>query len=402
VKISKKTLRITAVLAAIILLITACNLPMQAATPQAAPAQTTATSTANQPIPSPEPTQDSGLPSALYLLSKDQGGLHQVWRISQDRTVIEKLTAEPNTVDNFAVNPSSGKIAYITNNQIYLINADKSGRTLIVDGSGHDENNDSYYFREKINGLAWSKDGSQLAYGQNGLNIYSAASGTSQNIILNELEEGQGGMIFPRAIYTPISWSPDGSLLLVDIGFIEAGTLGIYNPETGNIVRLGEGIVCCHPIWSPDSRSVVVGSPYFGMIASGLWRYNVTTGAETELIPTTSDDNTLNYAGWPVVLSDGQLQFFYGNTADFPSSDVPLTMVRTAPDGQTGLTALRNEEWVNYEVIWSPGGNLAITIQPTPGEAPGWPRLGPVVLIPTDGSPAIPLGINGYLLRWGP
>ena len=190
-------------------------------------------------MPTPELPDITALSSALYLLSEDQGGLFQIWRISQDRSAIEKLTTEPVTVDNFSVNPANGKIAYITNNQIYLINADKTARTLIVDGSGHDENNDNFYFREKINGLAWSKDGSTLAYGQNGLNIYTVASNTSENIILNELEEAQGGMIFPRAIYTPASWSPDGNLLLVDIGFIEAGTLGVYNRESGEIVRLG-------------------------------------------------------------------------------------------------------------------------------------------------------------------
>jgi hypothetical protein len=334
-------------------------------------------------------------------LSKDAGGLFQVWRVSQDRSSTIQLTSEPENVDEFAINPITGQIAYLTNNQVYLINADTTGRTLLIDGSGTDQTSDEYFFREKIAGLSWNNDGTELAYGQNGLNLYTLASSTSEKIIENELEEQDSGFIFPRAIYSPLNWSPDGSLMLVDVGFYEGGTIAIFSPASGEVTQLGEGIVCCHPTWSPDSSSIVVASPYIGMISSGLWRYDVTTGAQTELIPTTSENNILNFAGWPVVLPDGQLQFFYGITGDFPNGDIPLQMVRTAADGQSNLTVVRNEDWLNYEALWSPDGRLAVTVQPMPGVAAGWPRIGPVVLLPASEDAVVPLGINGYQLQWG-
>lgn len=347
------------------------------------------------------PPSFTDLPAALYLLGAGNNGLTQVFRISQDRSTTTQMTEEPENVDGYAVNPVTGQVAYLSNNQIYLINADTTGRTLLVDGSDYIAETDDYFFRLKISGLSFSGDGATLAYGQNGLNLLNLADNTSQKVIENELDE-QNGFIFPRALYTPLNWSPDGSLMMVDIGFYEGGTIGIFSPATGEVTRLGEGIVCCHPTWSTDSRSVVLASPYLGMVASGLWRYDVQTGAGQELIPTALGENHFNFAGWPLVLPDNTLQFFYGSTAEYPSGDVPLAMVRSNADGVTNRTIIRIEEWQNYDVLWSPDGRLAVAVMPQPGEAPGWPRIGPVVLIPASADAVVPLGINGYDLQWGP
>jgi len=167
-------------------------------------------------------------------------------------------------------------------------------------------------------------------------------------------------------------------------------------------LKLGEGIVCCQPTWSPDSRSIVIASPFLGMVDSGLWRLDTSTGIETELIPATSPDDTLNFAGWPVVLENGDLRYFYTNTPSFPSGEVPLLLVNSASDGVSSRTILRPEHWLNYEVLWAVDGSLAVAVQPITGEAAGWPRTGPIVIIPPTQDPVIPLGINGYQLQWGP
>jgi hypothetical protein len=146
----------------------------------------------------------------------------------------------------------------------------------------------------------------------------------------------------------------------------------------------------------------VVASPFLGYIDSGLWRIDTITGKATELIPATSPDETLNFAGWPVVLDNGDLRYFYTNTPSFPTGDVPLLMVNSASDGVSGRTILRLENWLNYEVLWAENGTLALAVQPITGEDAGWPRTGPIVLIPPSEDPVIPLGINGYQLQWGP
>ncbi|MEJ2759084.1 MAG: hypothetical protein P8046_11440, partial [Anaerolineales bacterium] len=264
---------------------------------------------------------------------------------------LAKLTTEPEGVDDYAVSPAEGRIAYITNNQLVVLNSDGVGRTVLVDGSGLIAESETYYYTQQIRGLSWSPDGSLLSYGQDGLHVYDFTTSTDTHVIPNDLDYRSGNLIFPNMLYSPLEWSADGNLMLVNIGFYEAGTLGIYKPETGDVSQLGSGILCCHPTWSPDSRSIVIASPYIGMIESGLWRVDTSTGAKSELIPTTSADDTLNFAGWPLVLPSGKLRYFYNNTPEFPDGDVPLLMVQSASDGVTDRTILRPEEWRNFEVL---------------------------------------------------
>jgi hypothetical protein len=357
----------------------------------------------SQPDEEPQATEPDGLlPHTLYYLSSADGEIFQVWMLDRDGLSNTRVTSEPNGVDEYSVSPADGRVAFITNNQIYIINPSGDQRQLLVDGSSSIAESDEYFYTQRINGLSWSPDGGSLAYGRNGLHIYHFETQTDEHVLPNEIEERDSGFLFPQALYSPYQWSPDGSQLLVNISYYEAGTLGIYTPGSPEIEKLGDRIICCQPTWSPDSRSIVVASPFLGYIDSGLWRIDTITGKATELIPATSPDETLNFAGWPVVLDNGDLRYFYTNTPSFPTGDVPLLMVNSASDGVSGRTILRLENWLNYEVLWAENGTLALAVQPITGEDAGWPRTGPIVLIPPSEDPVIPLGINGYQLQWGP
>jgi len=345
---------------------------------------------------------DTLLPHALYYLSSSDDGNFQVWMLSRDGNTASRVTAETGSVEEFSVSQADGRIAYITNNQLHVVNSNGDQHEILIDGSGTIAETDQYFFSQKISGLSWSPDGSTLAYGRNGLHLYHFDTQLDEHVLLNDLEDRGEGMIFPKALYSPFQWSPDGSQLLVNIAYYEAGTLGIYTPGNPDVLKLGEGIVCCQPTWSPDSRSIVIASPFLGIVDSGLWRIDTTTGIETELIPATSPDDTLNFAGWPVVLENGDIRYFYTNTPSFPSGEVSLLLVNSASDGVSNRTILRPEPWLNYEVLWAEDGSLAAAVQPVTGEIAGWPRTGPIVVIPPSEDPVIPIGINGYHLQWGP
>ena len=352
--------------------------------------------------PAPIGSPEIFLPHSLYFLSEEDGDGFQLWMVGKDGLNKRKITAEPAGIDDYAVSRADGKIAYITQNQLVTVYPDGSGRRVWVDGSADISEKEEYYLRLKIIDVSWSLDGRLLAYGRNGLHIIDTTSETDAHIIENEIDDQGNGFIIPEAIYSPQEWSPDGSQLLVNIGFYEAGTLGVYHLETQEIVRLGDGILCCHPAWSPDSRSVVVGSPFIGMTNSGLWRTDTNTGHKVELIPNTSPDNTLNFAGWPMVMPTGDLRYFYSNTPEFPDGEVPLIMVQSDSDGATNRVLIRPEKWINYEALWAEDGSLAVAVQPVTGQSPGWPRTGPIVMIPASGDPVQPLGVNGFMLQWGP
>lgn len=407
----KKLLQFGALLALAVVLF-GCTLPTQNATGNtsqemiatsvAATQAAQADETTGEEIPADAPEGPTLLPHSLYFLTDAGGDTFQVWMVDASGSNPVQITSEPDGIDSFAVSPVDGRVAYITNNQLVVLNHDGVGRSVLVDGSGLIAESDSYYYTQRISGVSWSPDGSLLAYGQDGLHIYSFATSTDSHIIANDINYVDGGGAFPNMLYSPLEWSPDGSQMLVNISFIEGGSLGVYTAATGNVVQLGTGILCCHETWSPDSRSIVIASPYLGMIQSGLWWIDTRTGTVSELIPTTSEDETLNFVGWPLVLPSGELRYFYNNTPDFPEGDTPLIMVQSGSDGVSDRTILRPETWENDDVLWAADGSLVVAVEPDPATASDWPRTGPIVVIPVSEDPVIPLGVNGYGLQWGP
>jgi WD40 repeat protein len=343
------------------------------------------------------------LPSSLYYLSDLPDGVFQVWRLDESGSFPQQVTDEVEGVSGFDVNRGDGQVAYISQNRLFVVNADGSGRTMLVDGGPVEELSDEYLYTRSLSGVAWAGSGRVIAYGRNGIHLYFIGEQSDFHVVQNVVEEGETGTLFPVGLYTPISWSPDSNVLLVGIGFFEGGTLGVYNLGKNELVRLGgEGIVCCQPAWAPDSSSVLVASPMFGISPSGLWRYNAQTGEETELIHHTSADETLNFVNWPLQLPDGSLQFFFNNLAAFPTAEASLLMVFSGPDGIEGPEMIRSEYWENYEVLWAEDGSLAVAVQPATGVAASWPRTGPILVIPASADPPVPLPANGYSLRWGP
>ena len=350
-----------------------------------------------------EEVQDdtSILPHALYFLSDIGTGGFQVWRLDRDSITQNQVTTEVVPVIDFTVSPVDGRVAYVVNNQLYVINPDGSERTLLVDGGAVDEEDPDYHFLRKINGLSWSPDGSILAFGQNGINFYNFAEVSSSLVLPSNLDPLEGIYPYPQALYVPLSWSPDGRFLLMDIGIYEGATLGVFDLTSSGVIRFGEHMVCCHPAWVPDSKSVLVANPYAGILNSGLWRYDAAAGSVTELVSEDSSDGTLNFVGWPMQMPGGELQYFFTNIAGFPESGIVLTLVRAGNDGVSERTLLRQETWDLYEVLWSLDGSLLVAVQSYYEDAP-MPRDGTIILVDTLGSPVRPLVVNGYKLRWGP
>ncbi|MEN8240857.1 MAG: hypothetical protein ABFS17_02960, partial [Chloroflexota bacterium] len=303
----------------------------------------------------------------------------------------------------FDISPSDGQVAYITQNQLFLINSDGSGRTLLIDGGLVDEQSKAYHFSRKLNGVNWSPGGEMLAYGLDGIHFYLLSEQSDLHVVQNTILEDTEGELRPTELYSPVSWSPDGSRILLEVGLVEGGSLAVFHLESGALVRLGsDGIVCCHPAWSPESDSVLVASPTIGVLPAGLWRFDAETGREIELIHHTSDDGTLNFASWPLQLQNGELRYFFNNMPAFPEGEVSMVMVKAGNDAVSERTPIRIEYWLNYEVLWAEDGSLAIAVQPATGVPPGWPRTGPILLIPANSDAVIPLAGNGYSLRWGP
>ena len=376
--------------------------PEQAPEEPAQPEQPAAQPEQAEPQSNEGEEAETVLPAPVYYLSGDAERA-QIYRLERDGVTTFQLTAEAGGIDDYDVSAADGSVVYLINNQLYRVNADGSGRALLVDGGPADENADNYYYETKLDTPRWSPDGTRIAYYLGGLNIYYVGDGSSQNLLQNQVEMVDDNFTFPKALYFVGEWSPDGQFLMVNIGWYEGGTIGIYDIANGSLVEVDyAGIFCCFHNWTPDSRAVLVANDSIGMISSGLWRLDAATGNVQTLLDTQAADGSYNYAAEPNQMPNGDLRYFYHNNPNMVEGYTSLQMVHSAADAVTGRQVLVGESWVIYEALWSPDGTLALVVaQPNPDDQ-SYPRRGTLKLVDPESGQARDLLQQVHDLRWGP
>jgi Tol biopolymer transport system component len=328
--------------------------------PSASPATTAIPTQSASPASTPTTVSDI-LPHALYFLNNDKNGLLQIFRLERDGKTIHQITFEPANVNSYDISPKDGSIVYVSNNQMFLVDVNGAGRRMLVDGGPVNDNN---RFTNSVGSPVWSPDGKTIAFSHGGLNFYSVDSGAIQNVLANQIDNSAGFPIV-RELYSPAAYSPDGSKLLINIGFYEGGTLGIYYPSHNALVRFNRadgGNVCCSAAWVPDGSGLYSASSVIGMIDSGLWYINAANGNATTLLPGSAPDGTYNFAQAPQIGPDGKLYFFFNNLPQIPTSGhTPMYLVRSGTDGVTGRTQLKPDLFQNInEVLWAPDVSFAV------------------------------------------
>ncbi|PWB69424.1 MAG: hypothetical protein C3F07_19485 [Anaerolineales bacterium] len=361
------------------------------------------TRTAPEPsTETPVPTaEDELLPHSFYYLGNDNAGLLQVFRIERDGVTQKQITSEPVNVSSYDVSPVDGSVVYVSNNQMLLIDADGSGRRLLLDGGAVDQNNP---FLNNITNPVFSRNGETIAYGHQGLNFYALDTGVSNRVLENDIDDLGNNLLVPRELYWPEKYSPDGSKLLITLGYYEGASAAIYYPNGSVLVRLkgGEGaLICCDQTqWSADGSVFYSANRSTGMFNSGLWRVNAADGQVTTLFTSNYDTGTFNYADEPYLAPDGQLYYFFLNTNSELNSRTPLQLVRSAPDGVTGRTVLRPDTFeLMNEALWSPDASFVIVaFAPIQDVYFG----GQAEVTYLDGRPSVVLTTFAQKMKWGP
>jgi Tol biopolymer transport system component len=339
------------------------------------------------------------LPHSVYYRDGLEEEL-QVWRLEADGFTTVQITDETAGVQDFAVSPADGSLAFVSNNQLFLVDGDGENRRLVADDSQVDKEGEDYSFRGFIEAPVFSPDGRTLAYAFDGLHLYNLASGEDEHVLTNLGNLPGEPFVFAKENYFPGPWSPDGSKLLIIMGYFEGSTLAVMDLEAAQpFTRLySDGPACCLFNWAADGRSVLVANPHYAGQRPGLWSYDVETGEETVLILGPAGGGSDEYVGWPQQLTSGDLVYFHVSLERFsPEVGIPLVMVQSDPD-RSDRTQLRPEVFQIAQALWAQDGSLALILQRGRGDS--WQ----VVLAPTDGSPlqALIEGERIMDLAWGP
>jgi hypothetical protein len=382
---------------------TAVAMTLTAAVPGGGSTATTP-ETGNTATPAPGPGGSAEvLPHTLYYLAPDSGGVTQIFRMERDGKTQHQVTSESANVSDYDVSSTDGALAYVVNNQLLYANADGSERRVLVDGGTTDPNNP---FLTNLSSPVFSPDGQTLAYGYKGLQMYPFATGQSELVIENEVDDAGGGLFTPRELYSPERFSPDGTKLLITLTYYEGESSAVYYPNTKSLVRLqgGEGaLICCDAVeWSADSSSFYAASSSAGTFTPGLWKVDAATGEVTTLIPGGAGGDNYNAAKEAYLAPDGQLYFFYGTVASPEGmfNRAPLQLVRSAPDGVTGRTVLNGGDFhLLNEALWAPDASFVVAaLAPDQNTNQG----GQAEVVYIDGRPNMVLTQFAQNMKWGP
>ncbi len=148
---------------------------------------------------------------------------------------------EPVTVDFSTVaGPPPGRIAFVRNGSIYLINPDGTGATRLTDSPSDGE-------------PAWSRDGTRLAFTRTG-DIYALNADGSG---LTRLTTNTG----PATSNVSPAWSPDGTRIAFSSWRSGNQEIYVMNADGTGVTRLtNDPGYDLEPAWSPDGASIAFTS----------------------------------------------------------------------------------------------------------------------------------------------
>jgi Tol biopolymer transport system component len=220
----------------------------------------------------------------------------------------------------------------------------------------------------------------------------------------DRIDDMGNGVQITTEMFRPESYSPDGSKLLITLALWEGASAAVYDLETKELVRLPNdpgALFCCDRMqWSADGTKIHSANPSMAMYGAGLWEADPATGEVTTLIA--ADWPTINHANKPYLAPDGQLYYFFTTTEDgsVNADRIPLQIVRSAPDGVTGRTVIREETFVmKNEALWAPDASFVIVVY---APAEDVYQGGQAEIVYLDGRPNVVLASSAQQMKWGP
>lgn len=362
--------------------------------------------------PGIEPAAPAVLPADLYYLNTSD----QIMRLGADGLTLTEITNEPEPVIDFDVSPESGRLAYVSGNNLIETDLIGGGRIVKVSGQPLDPNSPDDFIIRRISNPRYAPDGSRITFGLNGINIIPSGAATDYQTILPsspypDLSNFEPDPDNPLRFFSSGEWSPDGSKLVVEYSFFPEGSgLAILNLNDGvltDLVNPLSGMTCCQWAWTADSSAGYTASNLLAFGVPGLVRFDAATGEGTPILGGLAQDDGESGPDNPIRLflsvfpnADGSLLSFVETADDYSElTGLPVyTMSHISPDGSS-VTDLRDAGYPLWEVLWAGDGSGAIIVDSEFN--PRFPPSGPMRWLPTDGGPVLDLPAQGRMPRWG-
>lgn len=422
---SKRTLLLRFLVLTLLLLgVSACNRRGSTSTATTVPApaeETTVPPTQPPPTsppvatetPTPTPTATATpepvvlLPAPLYFLSDGQ-----IQRLETDGRTLTQLTQEQAPIRDFDVSPVDAHLVYVSGNSLIEADPQYGTRVVKVERAPVAADNSEAYITQRISDPHFSPDGSQIAFGLDGVNRIESGEHTDFTTLLpSDLYPDPNNP--PRSsvrFFTPGVWSPNGERLLVRFSYWpEAGGLAVLDLTDNSLVDLTSddpnAVLCCDWAWSRDGETGFIASDLLAYGTPGLARVDAASGTVNTLVRGVplgemGADNPLRLFRSPYPASEGTLLAFASVQEDM---DQPTRYRMQQVDPESGeLLALREEDYETPgDILWARDGSGAVLVDRR-SSGPTAPAAGPLVWLAVDGSPAPELPATGDHLHWGP
>jgi len=287
---------------------------------------------------------------------------------------------------------SEGKIAFESNKDIYLMNPDGTGISILTEGSYP---------------LVWSPDGSKITYC-----VRTTMASIDYLYVINA--DGTNSVFLGNTSFSPC-WSPDGEKILFGL-FNDKNGIFLANADGSNVINLEECYIRS-AVFSPDGQKIawIGNNTEMGRDAAELYLMNPDGTGKTKLLEDTIYIRYSPYAGlsWSpdgtkityqdggsliVINADGTNKFVIDSSGNDPAWSPDSSRLAywnyfddglyvANPDG-TGKKLLSTS---GGPPSWSPDGQKIVF-----GDSSG-----DIYLVNSDGSGLTKI-YNGYFPRWSP
>jgi TolB protein len=253
------------------------------------------------------------------------------------------------------VNSLTGKIVYSADGDVYVINADGSGRTRLTDNPAEDFD------------PVWSPDGTQIAFrthrdGDEEVYLMNA-DGSDQRNLSNAPNCGD---------YSP-AWSPNGEWIAFMSNRAGNNNIWIIRPDGSGLRQVTDipGI-SEYPTWSPDSRRIAFHCTFGRVLSSGTGDFEICVvnfdGTKLMQLTDTPGENKLpawspdgaklafesNRDGWPTLPDN--VPFGY-DPGTFGDSEIFIMNI----DGSVQINLTNNPREDDSFPAWSRDGYLVFS-----------------------------------------